>query len=206
MIYLGVTLLVLALLSGWVLTVFCLPGNWLMVGAAAIYAWFVPADSRWDLGWGTVAALLILALIGEALEFAASAMGASRVGGSKRGAVLAIIGSMFGALLGGLISPVAGSVIPVVGAIIAVILLASLGALGGAMLGETWKGRDLGESWKIGQGAFWGRMLGTVAKTAIASVMVAVGILALASSVFYDDKAVEPQAAMSCHTLLVEQT
>jgi uncharacterized protein YqgC (DUF456 family) len=102
-------------------------------------------------------------------------MGAARLGGSKRGAVLAIAGSMLGAILGAFI----GVPIPVIGSIVAVILFASLGALGGAMLGETWKGRSLGESWKIGQGAFWGRMLGAVAKTAVASAMVVIGIAAL---------------------------
>ena len=40
------------------------------------------------------------------------------------------------------------------------------------MLGEAWKGRSLGQSWQIGQGAFWGRLLGTLAKVTVASAMV----------------------------------
>ena len=40
--------------------------------------------------------------------------------------------------------------------LVAVLLLASLGGLLGAMLGESWKGRDLEASWRIGIAAFWG--------------------------------------------------
>lgn len=175
MLYLGITVFVLALLAGWTLTLFSLPGNWLIVVSAAVYAWLVPDELRWDIGWWTVLALVVLALLGEALEFAAGALGAARVGGSKRGAALAIVGSMAGAVAGAMI----GLPIPVVGSVVAAIAFAGVGAMLGAMLGETWKGRSLGQSWKVGQGAFWGRMLGTLAKTIVGSAMVAVGLVAL---------------------------
>ena len=56
-----------------------------------------------------------------------------------------------------------------------------LGALAGAMLGETWKDSTLGETWKVGHAAFWGRFLGTVASATIASAMAA---LAAAAALF----------------------
>jgi hypothetical protein len=46
------------------------------------------------------------------------------------------------------------------------------------MLGEAWKGRTLGETWKVGQAAFWGRLLGTITKTTIASAMAAIAAVA----------------------------
>ncbi|HJT33207.1 MAG TPA: DUF456 domain-containing protein [Pirellulales bacterium] len=174
MVYLYVLLLLIALATGWVMTLLSMPGNWIMIAATAIYAYFMPDDSRFDISWTTIGILIGLALLAELLELAAGAMGAARAGGSKRGAVLAAVGSMVGALAGAFV----GLPIPVVGSVIAAILFAGLGALGGAMLGESWKGRGLEESWKVGQAAFWGRLLGTLAKTTLASVMVAVAMVA----------------------------
>lgn len=174
LIWLYVLLLFVALVAGWLMTVLSMPGNWLMIAAAAIYAYFIPDESRFDISRTTVGILIGLALLAEVLELAAGALGAARAGGSKRGAVLAAVGSMVGALAGAFI----GVPIPVVGSVIAAILFAGLGALAGAMLGESWKGRGLEESWKVGQAAFWGRLLGTLAKTTIASAMVAIAVVA----------------------------
>ncbi len=176
MVYFGLTLLfVLVLLTGWTMTVLSLPGNWVMVIATALFAYLAPENGP-HISWTVVAVLVVLALLAELLEFAAGAVGAARVGGSKRGALLAIVGAMTGAIFGAM----AGTAIPIplVGSMIGAIGGASLGALAGAMLGEAWKGRTLEESWKIGQAAFWGRFFGTVAKTAIASAMVVIGIAA----------------------------
>ena len=161
-------LLVLALMCGWVLTLLAMPGNWLMVTAAAAYMLLVPPGSPAAIGWGTVAVLAALATVGEIVELVAAALGVARIGGSRRGALLALVGSMFGAMAG----VVLGLPIPLVGSVVAAVLFACVGALAGAMLGETWKGRSLGESWRIGKGAFWGRLLGTATKIMIASIMV----------------------------------
>lgn len=175
MIYLELTLLFLAIAAGWLMTMLSLPGIWVMVGATAVYAYF-SQESPYDVSWTTVGVLLGLAVLAELLEFAAGAVGAARVGGSKRGALLAIGGSVVGALGGA----AAGTAIPIplVGSVIGAVLGASLGALSGAMLGEAWKGRTLGETWKVGQAAFWGRFFGTVAKTTIASAMAAIALAA----------------------------
>lgn len=173
--YFWAILLLLALVAGWLLTLFSLPGNWLMVAAAALYAWLVPPESPVQLEWGWVAALVVLALLGEALELLAGALGAKRGGGSKRGMALAIVGSVVGSIAGAFI----GLPIPIVGSVIAAVLFAALGALGGAMLGEHWKGRTLDESWKVGQGAFWGRLLGTVAKISIGTTMAVLTVVGI---------------------------
>lgn len=176
MSYFLLLLLIALVLVGWILTLFSLPGNWVIVASAALFAWLVPADGEGWIGmsWTAVLALAGLAILGEIVEFAAGALGASRAGGSKRGAVLAMFGSMVGALIGGFV----GLPIPVVGSVLAAILFAGCGALAGAMLGEWWKGRDLAKALEVGQGAFWGRLVGTLAKTTVATVMAAVAIVA----------------------------
>ena len=172
--YLWAVGLVLILLVGWVLTMFNLPGNWLMVIATAVYAYLMPQSSPVAISWVVPVVLACLAGVGELLEFLASAAGVTTRGGSKRGAALAIAGSVVGSIVGAIV----GLPIPVVGTVVAAILFADVGALLGAMLGEEWKGRSLGESWKVGQGAFWGRLLGSVAKITIASAMVAIATVA----------------------------
>ncbi len=173
--YLWAALFILTLAAGWLLTLFALPGNWLMVAAAAVYAFFAPGEERVAIGWGLVIALVVLAVAGELLELLASALGATRGGGSKRGAVLAVLFSVPGAMLGAMI----GTPIPVIGPLVGVILFAGLGAFAGAMLGESWKGRKLEESWQVGHSAFWGRVLGSLAKVMIASIMLAAGTMAV---------------------------
>ena len=118
--YLWATLLVLTLAAGWGLTLLSMPGNWLMVAAAALYAYFIPATSPVHLGWGAVIALTVLAVLGELAELLAGALGATSKGGSKRGAVLAAMGAIPGAVLGAIV----GSLIPVVLHIVAVVLFA----------------------------------------------------------------------------------
>lgn len=173
MIYLELFLLFVTLVAGWCLTMLSMPGNWLIVAAAALFAWLAPAES-FDISWQIVALLLVLAVVAELLEFAASALGATKAGGSRRGAVLAIGGSVAGALIGAGV----GLPIPFVGSLLGAVLFAGVGALAGAMLGETWKGRTLAESWKVGQSAFWGRLLGALAKTGIATAMVVITAVA----------------------------
>jgi hypothetical protein len=168
-------LLVLLLPAAWVMTLVGMPGNWVMVAAAALYAWVAPADLRLGIGWETVAALFGLALVGEILELAAGMLGAARAGASRRGAAMALAGS----LAGGLVGLFVGLPIPLVGSLVAAVLFASLGAMAGAVLGEQWKGRDLIETWQVGKGAFLGRLAGTLAKAAIGAVMIVVTLTAL---------------------------
>ena len=59
------------------------------------------------------------------------------------------------------------------------VLFAGLGAFGGAVIGEQWKGRTFDESVKVGHAAFLGRLLGTVGKIMIGAVMIALIVAAL---------------------------
>ncbi len=173
-IFYGVILL-LVLVVCWATTFFGLPGNWLMLLAAAIYVLFAPAEGPTVIGWPVLVVLAVLAALGELLELLAAMFGASRAGASRRGAAMALIGSLIGAIVGAVV----GVPVPIVGPIVAALLFASLGAMVGAIVGERGGGRAIGESWQIGKAAFWGRLFGTLAKVATGAVMIAVAALAL---------------------------
>lgn len=176
MSFVWATLLIIALLVCWAVTWLGLPGNWLMLLVAAVYAWVGPSDSRLGMGTLPVIGLFFLAASGEVLEMGAAAVGTKKVGGSKRSAVLALIGS----LAGGIVGVTVGLPIPFVGVVVAALLFAGLGAMIGAMLGESWKGEDMDKSWNVGKAAFWGRMAGTLAKAGVGLLMIFVTLASLA--------------------------
>ena len=166
-------LLIVVLLACWILTLLALPGNWLMVVATSIYAWLTPAQSPVAIGWRTVVAILALAALGEIVELVASAMGVTKTGGSRRSAVMALLGSIVGGILGAVI----GVPIPLIGSVVAAVFFAGIGAMAGAILGEISVGQRLGMSWRIGKAAFWGRLTGTLGKMLLGAVMIA-GVVA----------------------------
>jgi uncharacterized protein len=168
-------LLIVVLLASWVLTLLSLPGNWLMVAATAVYAYFTPARFSLAIGWKVIVAILVLAALGEVVELLSSTVGTARAGGSRRGAALALLGSIFGAMLG----IVVGVPIPLAGSIVAAVLFAGLGAMAGAMLGERWAGRNFDASWPIGIAAFRGRLLGVLAKSLIGGLIVLLVVAAM---------------------------
>lgn len=128
-----------------------LPGTWISIGAAAgINYWWIE-----DLySWWTLVGCVGLAILGEALEFAASSFGSQTGGGGRRGAVGALVGALLGAVAGAGFPPVIGAV-----------LWSVFGAGVGAVIGEISGGlRSWREVIPIGQAAAKGRFLGVVAK------------------------------------------
>jgi len=170
-----VALFILAVLLSWLLNLVGLPGNWLIVASAVIYAWLMPSDGRAAIGWPVVATVAGLAVVGELLELVAGAAGVKRAGGSRRAAVLALAGS----LAGGMTGVVVGVPVPLVGPIVAAVLFAAGGAFLGAVVGEQWAGRSEAASYETGLAAFWGRLWGTLAKVLVGAVLVAVVLAAL---------------------------
>ncbi len=144
-------------------------------GRHGVYAGLRGGDAPLAIGWPVVLTLVALASLGEIVEVAAAAAGVKRVGGSRRGAVLALVGSV----IGGLVGVGVGLPIPIIGSLVAAVLFAGLGAMIGAMLGEAWKGRALDDSWRVGVGAFLGRVFGTLAKIMVGSAMLVLAIVAL---------------------------
>jgi uncharacterized protein YqgC (DUF456 family) len=167
--YVGIFVFSLFLVLCWGLTLFGLPGNWLIVIGSIFVAF-----SFGGMGVTTIMLLAGLALIGEIIELVAGAAGMKK-GGSKRGAVMAVIGSF----IGGIGGAAAGIPIPVLGSAVGVILGAALGAMFGAIIGEMSKGRGTGHSLEIGKAAFFGRLVGSAVKLAIGAAMILVAIAAL---------------------------
>jgi len=168
--YSGVAVLLVVSTAGWLLTLVTLPGNWLIVAAAAGFAWLVPLEAGRGISWTTVAVLLGLAVVGEIVEFAAGAVGTARQGASRRAVVLSLVG----AFVGGLAGLAVGTPIPVLGSLVMAVVGGAAGAYAGAYLGEWSIGRTGGERMAAGQGAFVGRIWGTVGKLAAGAVMLAI--------------------------------
>lgn len=72
-----------------------------------------------------------------------------------------------------------GLPVPLVGSLFAALLFAALGAMAGAILGETWSGQNLYASWRIGKAAFVARLLGTLGKVLMGAVMATVVVVDL---------------------------
>ena len=174
MLWIWAVLLVLTMLACWALNLVGLPGNWFIVLSAALYAWLMPVH-RADFGWLVVVMVLVLAILGEVFEFLAGAAGTMKAGGTKRGAMLALLGSGLGGLLGLFI----GVPVPVIGSVVGALIFSAIGALLGAIAGEMWAGRDINHSWSVGHGAFWGRLLGTFGKAIVGVTMIVVVIAAI---------------------------
>ena len=168
--YLWALLLVLACGAAWLTTLVTLPGNWIIVGLAALFAWLQPANSGRGISWTAVAMLLGMAVLGEIIEFAASAAGAAKQGASKRGVALSMVGAVVGSVIGIAI----GLPIPILGSFVMALLGGAAGAFFGAYLGEAWKGRANDERVAAGRGAFAGRIWGTVGKLAVGAVMLVI--------------------------------
>jgi uncharacterized protein len=146
------------------LSIVSLPGVWaliLLAVAVELLDGFWLGDAAVTFSIWTFVAAGVIALVGEILEFAASAMGAKAGGASKRGT--------WGALIGGIVGAIAGTpIFPVVGSILGAVAGAALGAIIGEL---TVTGATFQSSLKPATGAAAGRLAGTLAKVACALVV-----------------------------------
>jgi uncharacterized protein YqgC (DUF456 family) len=154
----------------WLTNLFSLPGNWVLLGLTALFAWLVPHDNSRGVSWNTVWILLALAIAGEIAEFVAGAAGAAKRGASRRSIWLSLVGAVAGSIGGAIV----GLPIALIGSPIAALLGGAAGAFVGAYLGETWAQRPHGPSVEVAKGAFLGRLWGTVGKFAVGAVMLGV--------------------------------
>jgi uncharacterized protein len=140
-------LIVAAGLVGLVLPAF--PGAILIFSGFLLAAW---AEGFTHIGFGTLSALGVMALLIYAVDFIAGALGAKRFGASTRAIVGASIGAVVGLFFG----------IPGV----------LLGPFIGAVLGELSVQRNLIAAGKAGIGTTIGLALGVAAKLAVALSMI----------------------------------
>ena len=172
--FLPVVLSLLAV-ACWILTMVGMPGNWglVLIGVGAAY--FANDGHALNVEMIPLVSIIVLAALGEVIEFFAGAMGVNQLGGSKKGGTLALIGSVVGALAGMFF----GIPIPVVGSLVAAVLFGGLGAFGGAVAGERWDGKEWPLAIQIGWGALWGKLLGTLLKSVCGTVLLAILLVSL---------------------------
>lgn len=132
-----------------------LPGLPLVFCGMLLAAW---ADGFERVQWWWLAIIGVLTLLSMAIDFWATAIGASRVGASRKAVAGAVVGTFVGLFFGplGLFA----------------------GPFVGAMLGELWHGRRLdagrfGQAGKVGFGTWMGIVFGIVLKLALACTMLA---------------------------------
>lgn len=156
--YLIATAMIVVGLIGTVLP--ALPGLPLVFGGMLVAAW---ADGFANVPVWVLVLLGLLTLVSIAIDFWATALGAKRVGASRK----AVVGAMLGTLGGLFLGPLG--------------LLA--GPFAGALVGELLHRRSLdkahlGDAAKIGLGTWLGILFGVVLKLGLAFTML--GLFALA--------------------------
>lgn len=132
-----------------------LPGLPLVFAGMLLGAW---AGGFEQVGWITLVILGTLTVLSVAVDFFATVVGAKRVGASRKALLGAVIGT-FAGLFFGPIGLFAGPFV-------------------GALLGELWHGREIGQAAKVGLGTWLGILLGTVLKLGLAFAML--GLFAFA--------------------------
>ena len=137
------------------------PGNWIMHLVAGLYSILIPSESPYGLGLFVLGITLILAIIGEVLEFLTGAISSKKAGASRRGVWYSLIGSVIGSFLGIFV----GIPVPIIGSLIAALIFSALGAFLGAYYAEKLEGQYSKTAWKIGVSSFIGRILGSLFKT-----------------------------------------
>src|SRR5688572_27417086 len=94
-----------------------LPGTWVMLAAGVGYSLLVP-DS---IGWFTLVAVTVIAIIAEIFEFTLAGKYAKKYGGSRR--------ASWGAIIGGTVGAIVGVPVPIIGPIIGAFAGSFIGAL-----------------------------------------------------------------------------
>ncbi|CAN7380057.1 DUF456 domain-containing protein [Pseudoxanthomonas sp. LjRoot143] len=146
-------LLILVGVAGVILP--ALPGLPLVFAGMLLAAW---AGDFQQIGWITLVILGLLTVLSFAADFFSTAVGAQRVGASRK----ALWGTVIGTFAGLFFMPIG--------------LLA--GPFVGALVGELWHGRELGQAAKVGLGTWLGIVLGIVLKLGLTFAMLGLFVFA----------------------------
>jgi uncharacterized protein len=133
-----------------------LPGHLLVFAGLVVAAW---ADGFERVGAVTLVIIGLVAAASYAIDFAAAAIGARRLGASKRAMAGAALGTLLGLFLGlpGLI----------------------VGPFVGAVVGELTTNRDWKQAGRAGVAAWIGFAIGTAVKVGMAFAMIGIFLAAL---------------------------
>lgn len=159
------------ILIGLVLFLICLlqvvglPSNWIILVLVFLWKLLGPASSAADLTWTFIIVMVVIAAIGELLEWGIQVKLGSKFGSSSKGNWVGIIGSIIGGIL----------LLPLFFGFGAI-----LGALAGAYLGclivELACRRSFKEANIAAWGAFLGRFLGMALKLGIGIAIVVMSV------------------------------
>ncbi len=108
-IFLAWTACALICLGGLVLAAFSISGTWL-VGLAAIFAAALTGPDQFPT-WPTLLGMFAVCASVDIIEWFAASWGVRRRGGSAAAGWMALLGSLGGAILGGMVVPFFGSLV-----------------------------------------------------------------------------------------------
>ena len=155
-------LCILLMLASMLLHLFGLPANWLVLGFAALWSFFIPDNV---LNFKLLAVMGVLALCGELMEMLMTHIWGKKYGGSTLGTVAGMVGALMGAILG---APILFG------------LGALIGALAGAFIGslavELLRGNANKNALRAAWGTMLGRLGGTLIKSAIGCTMIVIAV------------------------------
>jgi uncharacterized protein YqgC (DUF456 family) len=153
-LWIAAVLLVIVGAAGTVLP--ALPGVPLIFGGVLLAAW---AEDFQRIGGWTIGILAVLTVIGVVVDYVAAALSAKRVGASRQGIIGAAVGTVAGVFTGlwGLIF------MPLVG----------------AAIGEFIAHKDALRAGKVGAATWFGLLVATAVKIAVAFTMIGVFIAAI---------------------------
>jgi uncharacterized protein YqgC (DUF456 family) len=159
----GIVALIIVCLVAILLTVIRMPGTWLIVVAALIFAWLTGWE-RMPPAW--IGLLAGIALLGEGVELLASVITARRAGATKQAAWGGLIGGFLGMLV---LSP------PLL--IIGTFLGAILGCFLGAAVAEMWMRNHVRQGARVGFFSAVGFVIGAATKIGLAMAMAGITII-----------------------------
>ncbi len=146
--------LIVAGVAGTVLP--ALPGTLFVLAGIVLGAWI---DGFTRVGWGSVAAVGVLALLAWGLDYVAGLLGARRAGASRQAIIGAALGTVVGLFMG----------------LVGVLFMPLVGAAAGEYLAR----KDHRQAVKVGVATWLGIMAGLAAKVGIAFTMIGIFVVAL---------------------------
>ena len=132
-----------------------LPGLPLVFAGMLLAAW---AGDFERIHWGTLVVLGLLTALSFAVDIFSTAIGAQRVGASRK----ALLGTVIGTFAGLFFMPIGLLTGPFIG----------------ALLGELWHGREFRQATKVGLATWLGIVLGVVLKLGLAFAMLGLFVFA----------------------------
>ncbi len=163
--YLVFILFLIVALVGLISLIFGFPGTFIILADSLLYGWY---GGFKDITYKVILILIILAIVGEVVEYGLGILGAKKRGATKSAIIASIVGGIAGAIIG---MPFLFGIGSIIGAF--------LGAFGGAFLLEYLQGKGVDQAIESGWGALLGRVGGAISKGFIGIMMIVITIVSV---------------------------